>query len=670
MGTLTRTIAPRTGILSATPSAGQVLVSIPDAQDALGAVTKTLTRTPAFAAPVAITSATYLDTQVAGGTAYTYAYRVTDSRGIASFPVSASATVPNSGTAATKILQSNGSGANVYTTPAAFVAALVPGDIGEIRADTVGGFKEFASRLNLTGKNGTSGNKITIRNRPGDTVRFEVSTSGTDSLLTMNSLSYVDVLASEPGAIQFGNPALFVHANYRTCYRHQRTADFSNSHHYTVRGCSFTGSRSWFAIYIPPSSTDYLLEDCSFAYHGTNCLDPITSQPGKYQDWGDMVVAYGNRGILQGCLFWKGGHNALTTNGNSITLRDCVCDGYWADLSGPVYVGARAADLDYAPVGSKPVVERCAFRNAARSADDATNAAHKLQSTGQIVRECVYLDNRCYLWHSGFVVADGTDDGPMMSRMYCYNNTSRSSRGVWFNSTFGYDAAVHQLAYSRNRFKLNIFGDLEDIERAMGGDTNYTFGYQTAALTDGGFPTSWRGTEVMDNIFFGPSPNKNFRLAGSLGATGTYPVDAPPASWSASVSGNRVVSLTFANAASFPNRGRADCAITNWSSVGEGTAPRLTSTVGSGSNSAALVLSDAGYFTDNASLAYFGESGDYIAIHNGVDWTIVQALSINHNTNVVTLTAPASWANGARVLWAGNPKLGAPEVRDNYGAVQ
>lgn len=101
MGSLTRTVSPfHATALSAVPSTDRVTLTLPSVRDTLGAVTRTLTRNPAFAVAPSIdgTSNSYVDTSVAPGQSYTYQYYVTDARGISSAVQASSATVPNSQT--------------------------------------------------------------------------------------------------------------------------------------------------------------------------------------------------------------------------------------------------------------------------------------------------------------------------------------------------------------------------------------------------------------------------------------------------------------------------------------------------------------------------------------------------------------------------------------------
>jgi hypothetical protein len=101
MGQLTRTISPRTtAALVATPGTGQVTVTLPAHADALGTATRTLTRTPAFGAPVTLsaTATTYTDLAVSSGQTYAYSYTVTDQRGLTSAASTASCTPVDPGT--------------------------------------------------------------------------------------------------------------------------------------------------------------------------------------------------------------------------------------------------------------------------------------------------------------------------------------------------------------------------------------------------------------------------------------------------------------------------------------------------------------------------------------------------------------------------------------------
>ena len=102
----------------------------------------------------------------------------------------------------------------------------------------------------------------------------------------------------------------------------------------------------------------------------------------------------------------------------------------------------------------------------------------------------------------------------------------------------------------------------------------------------------------------------------------------------------------------------------------------LTTAVGSGSSSTSLTVADAAYFQD-------GTWGSYLAQAAGAmkaDWIAVgsvtnasQISSINYSSNVITLSSPLTWTNGAkvwlykkadgeRILYGKAPDMGAYEI--------
>lgn len=72
----------------------------------------------------------------------------------------------------------------------------------------------------------------------------------------------------------------------------------------------------------------------------------------------------------------------------------------------------------------------------------------------------------------------------------------------------------------------------------------------------------------------------------------------------------------------------------------------LTTTVGTGASSTALVVADANFFQDGWGLTGVGVQADTIRIGGS---TVVQISSIDYSTNTITLAAPASWSNGVGV---------------------
>lgn len=85
MSSIRKTIGPRlTGALSVTAVGTTVTLSWPQATEAVGAVTYTVTRVPAFASPVTTSATTYVDTTASGNPQYSVT--ATDSRGLTSSP--------------------------------------------------------------------------------------------------------------------------------------------------------------------------------------------------------------------------------------------------------------------------------------------------------------------------------------------------------------------------------------------------------------------------------------------------------------------------------------------------------------------------------------------------------------------------------------------------------
>lgn len=94
MGSLTRTVSPQILTFTATATTGQIALAW-TTKNTLGTTIATLTRSPAFAAPVTPTGLSYTDTTVIGGTLYTYTLNLGDSRSLNAVALQASGTPPS-----------------------------------------------------------------------------------------------------------------------------------------------------------------------------------------------------------------------------------------------------------------------------------------------------------------------------------------------------------------------------------------------------------------------------------------------------------------------------------------------------------------------------------------------------------------------------------------------
>jgi hypothetical protein len=99
--------------------------------------------------------------------------------------------------------------------------------------------------------------------------------------------------------------------------------------------------------------------------------------------------------------------------------------------------------------------------------------------------------------------------------------------------------------------------------------------------------------------------------------------------------------------------------------IGGGT--NLTTTTNSGTSSTTLTVADANYFQDGAGIA--GVQPDCLRI-GGTTTVCITSGGVNYSTNTITLSAPATWSNGAAVylysdsqgivrLTGANPDIGA-----------
>jgi hypothetical protein len=173
LSSLRKTIGPRlAGVLSATTAGSTVNLAWPAATDVVGTALYTVTRVPAFAAPVTTTATAYADTTASGNPVYSVT--VTDSRGLTSHPaltagvtLAPSSEVPAFDTRTpTKYVASSGNylGNAAFTTLQAAFDVAVPGDVIAIAPGT------YNQRAALT-RSGTAAQPIYVRcadynNRP------------------------------------------------------------------------------------------------------------------------------------------------------------------------------------------------------------------------------------------------------------------------------------------------------------------------------------------------------------------------------------------------------------------------------------------------------------------------------------------------------------------------
>lgn len=458
---------------------------------------------------------------------------------------------------ATHIVYSHGVG-GTHATLAAAIAALGAGSILELRNATAGSLTTWSQVMDLTGKQGTSAQPITIRVRDGD--RVVLRTAGT--LLTLSNSAFIDIRGNTSGTtgLQIGDERDFVHtqAAWANCYPQTYGLNAANSHHWSIRNATLTGGRAYYCNDVAASCADYEISGCKVTKAGTNCYN-------TNDDARNILRARGQRARFVSCTADHGGHDTVAVHAAAAVVRNCTFSGYWSDLS--PYAGSRACNslgADNGAMGNGPQLwEGCTIRDSGDSPSGGSmQALMKVEGSHIIQRGCYLLDSDSHLWHSNYTSQSESTPTTMQSiSFHClYHNTAYTSKGTWWNNNSSYSAGYGADFYERNRIQNNLFMGCADGDKSTpaGGQV---FSYDTRGVLDG-YANGWKGSLIQGNQWGGSSANFNLELRGDAGTTGTYPVDAPHASWSANVVSNRVSAVTFSDVGTAPHRSPSGFSVT------------------------------------------------------------------------------------------------------------
>ena len=595
--------------------------------------------------------------------------RVTDPTGLSSDW--ACAVTVAAASSASHIVYSNGqlNGGATHTTIAAAIAAMSAGDTLELRNATAGSLTVWAQALDFTGKAGTAIAPLTVRVRDGDQVVLR--TSGT--LLTLTNCSYLVIGGNTSGVtgLQIGDERDFVHtqAAWANCYPQTYGLNAANAHHWTVRNATLTGAQAYYCNSVAATCTDYEFRDCKFTRAGTNCFN------NGNDDARNILLARGARARWVNCTADHGGHDTVAVHAASAVVRNCTFSGYWADLS--PYAGSRACTslgADNSNVGNGPQLwEGCTIRDSGESPGGGSmQALMKVETAHMILRGCYLLDSDSHIWHSNYTSQSESSPTTTQSiSFHCfYHNTTYTTKGTWWNNNVSYSASYGADFYEKNRIQNNLFMACADGDKSTpsGGQV---VSYDSRGVLDG-YSNGWKGSLIQGNQFGGSSANFNLELKGDAGTTGVYPVDAPPANWSANVVSNRVSAVTFNAVGTAPHRSPAGFSVTNWGTGAAGDAPALatvTATTGTYAAGDWIEIDTARPFFSGWGIT--GEVGDYVVIGSTATGGVTrQIAACDYAGNRVQLTTSTTVTTGDGVWFAGNPANGAASVWDNRGAVQ
>lgn len=654
------TTAPATAALTAEGGSIQFAALDPDGS----AVVYSLAS--AYHAIIAINSASGLVTVPAAlaGTSGTVTVRASDGELYAdttcAVTVSASVT-------ATHIVYSSGSG-GTHATIAAAIAAMQPGNVLELRNATAGSTALWAQSIDFAGKVGTAQAPFTLRVRDGD----EVILRSSGTLLNLVNCAYVDVCGNTSGVtgLQIGYEADFVHtsAGWQNCYPQTYGLYASGATRWSLRNATLTGARAYYCNDVTNTCTDYELHTVRATKAGTNCYNTGNT------DARNTVRLRGQRVRVINCSGDHGGHDSWQFSAAYAVVRGGTFSGYWADVS--PYAGARSVNASghaNGNMGNGPMlIEGALFRDSGNSADETTQALMKNEVAHLVMRGCYFLDSDSHIWHSNYT---GQKDSsptttPSTSFQGLYHNTAYMTKGTWWNNNFAWQSSYGAKFYERNRVQNNLFMGCADGDKSVpaGGQV---ISYDSRNVLDG-YANGWKGSLIKGNQWGGSSANFNLELKGDAGTTGTYPVDSPPANWTANVTGNRVSAVTFSSVGTAPHRSSAGFTVTNWGTGAAGDAPALatiTATTGSYEPNEWIALDTSRPFFDGWDIE--SEAGDYVVIGaSATGGTTYQIAKCDYVNNRIRLTAAASVTNGHGVWFAGNPANGAASVWDNRGAAQ
>lgn len=553
------------------------------------------------------------------------------------------------------ITETGGSDANLCTaaSPCSTLgrAASIanPGDIIEMRAtgDTIWTYPNYTT---LT-RSGAAGNPITLRVQAGDTVNFYPATTN-GNILRFDGASYWHIDGSG-ATIRIGDRAQWREYDCQSAYNQLTGITGVNSAHHIEFGGDTThlievaGGRQWAANVFDGTTHHLYFHDVNFDLHGTNADD--TGAASVNSTCGDLIEIYAPDTKLERVGAAHGGHDSLSIFGIRTVLRNSTLNGDWTDTTSG-YPGMRDADIypawthysfpasSVAPYG--PVlVEGNIFKGSAASLAFNSNARSKLSGTGIITRYNFVYDNNSQGWQFDNNACCVTVDNAV-GHQRTYHNT--------YYAEWGMISSQGSAAYASPPHAMSDWRQYNELGAEQRDPTPIKHPYwidwvNPCQMNQQGYPDFWLGA-----VFAG---NRYSRAAGTMMRIRMYcspnsgvvdGIAAAIAKWpNVWLSSNEEAASTFVNAAA---RTKAGLQLAS----GTGTAIPMA-TVTAASSGTTVTLSDTWWIYDGFDLAYYGETGDYIAFYSsgGTLKGIRQVTNVDPFTNsLATISSSISLVVG------------------------
>jgi hypothetical protein len=374
------------------------------------------------------------------------------------------------------------------------------------------------------------------------------------------------------------------------------------------------------------------IHGCTLASLGNLYYDGAVNDAGGVQIGVPGYDSDSGNNTFEDCIFYGGGHHNIETFTKRNVIKDCIfhnegnmpnntgytplygpdSNGLWGNRNIQIYDG-------YASDGVYNLVEGNKFLSSGTSADDDGGDGMTITAPKNIIRFNA--------------VANSANNGVLFKM----GGASESHTNRFYNNTIIRSGRWDDMGVQWQGLNFRWYGSYTNFGTIIKNNIMYGFGGSSEV---GGGPAN---------------PN----------AYGTYFIN----NWFSTNGNPMFVSTNWTMADAFDFTKPDMRLTTNSAAIDAGAA--LTQTVGSGSGSTSLTVSDALYFQDGTwGSVLAGHQADWIAI--GTVTNVAQISSVNHTNNTITLAAARSWVNndpvwlykdsgGEVVLLGTAPDLGAYE---------
>jgi len=534
------------------------------------------------------------------------------------------------------VAASGGSDQNPGSSPSAPLATIAAASSRAVAGDTVYLLAGQYHESIVPQSSGTPGHPITYTSYNGAAVISNVRVG-----VLISSLGYITI-----DGINVNGGSTPPNANVSTF------VSIANSNHIIVQNGNFKYANGWSGIDI---AGKYLANGAFWQSAAGNALGGktsyITIQNNTIDSVGDYSVPNGDdiqasngdidHVLIQHNTVLHGGHDLVQFDVDYGVVQNNTLNNSFADTVGGD-TGYRSIELR----GSYNIVQGNLMEHSRLGGGSYVAPIASLRGVANIVRQNVFYDG--IAGGTGTWCGPGSNDGVTNGRIY--NNTlSQLGGDAW--SIWAYTGCTSLGGFVfANNLVLNSRMSPGTIPNVQHGgtliDADVVFMPTGAGASIGGGPTA--SSVVKGNLFYpsGGGPAYVYLSGGGKVALNAASSSYPQAFMANVQSRPTLASASPAVLADFQQAP---------SSPGMGAGVFLTSVVGSGT-STNLTVADSLYFSDGNNLV----PGDTIQLQGSTQRAVV--LSINRNSNTLTLSAALSFKDGQGVALAYNgnaPDIGA-----------